>query len=137
MKCIIQNVDFWNMEAQKYYSVPATWSAEKKKENAINKIFSLQWTGSLKHDGCFYLVGKSPEGEIFVRPRTKNTKGEFVNKVDWVPHLHRYLNELEPGTVMLGELYLPKNEHYEVRVFLDENKNAVSYYIDIIDNISS
>ena len=31
--------------------------------------------------------------------------------------------------------YLPKSEHYEVRVFLDENKNAVSYYIDIIDKI--
>ena len=110
MNCIINGFDFWNMEAQKYYSVPATWSAEKKKENAMNKIFSKNWQGSLKHDGCFYMVGKNLSGEIFVRPRAKNTKGEFVNKVDWVPHLHRYLNELEPGTVMLGELYLPKNE---------------------------
>lgn len=110
MNCIIDGIDFWNMEAQKYYSVPATWSAEKKKENAINKIFSEDWQGSLKHDGCFYMIGKSLENEIFVRPRAKNTKGEFVNKVEWVPHLHKYLNELEPGTVMLGELYLPKNE---------------------------
>lgn len=31
--------------------------------------------------------------------------------------------------------YLPKNEHYEVRVFLDENKNAISYYIDVVDKI--
>ncbi len=31
--------------------------------------------------------------------------------------------------------YLPKNEHYEVRVFLDEKKNAISYYIDIVDKI--
>ena len=82
----------------------------KKKENAINKIFSGDWQGSLKHDGCFYMVGKNLNGDIFVRPRAKNTKGEFVNKVDWVPHLHKYLNNLEPGTVMLGELYLPKNE---------------------------
>lgn len=110
MNCIINGFDFWNMDAQKYYSVPATWPADKKKENAINKIFSGDWQGSLKHDGCFYMVGKNTDGEIFVRPRAKNTKGEFVNKVDWVPHLHEYLNDLEPGTVMLGELYLPKNE---------------------------
>lgn len=110
MNCIINGFDFWNMDAQKYYSVPATWSADKKKENAINKIFSGDWQGSLKHDGCFYMVGKNLNGDIFVRPRAKNTKGEFVNKVDWVPHLHKYLNDLEPGTVMLGELYLPKNE---------------------------
>lgn len=110
MNCIINGFDFWNMDAQKYYSVPATWSADKKKENAINKIFSGDWQGSLKHDGCFYMVGKNLDGDIFVRPRAKNTKGEFVNKVDWVPHLHSYLNDLEPGTVMLGELYLPKNE---------------------------
>ena len=111
MNCIINGFDFWNMDAQKYYSVPATWSANKKKENAMNKIFSGDWQGSLKHDGCFYMVGKNLNGDIFVRPRAKNTKGEFVNKVDWVPHLHKYLNDLEPGTVMLGELYLPKNEH--------------------------
>lgn len=110
MNCVINGFDFWNMDAQKYYSVPATWSADKKKENAINKIFSGDWQGSLKHDGCFYMVGKNLDGDIFVRPRAKNTKGEFVNKVDWVPHLHNYLNSLEPGTVMLGELYLPKNE---------------------------
>lgn len=40
---------------------------------------------------------------------------------------------LKEGFYMIE--YLPKNEHYEVRVFLDENKNAVSYYIDIIDKI--
>ena len=110
MKCIIQGIDFYQLEAMKYYAPPASWSEEKKKENAINKIFSGDWQGSLKHDGCFYMVGKNLDGDIFVRPRAKNTKGEFVNKVDWVPHLHKYLNDLEPGTVMLGELYLPKNE---------------------------
>ena len=40
---------------------------------------------------------------------------------------------LKEGFYMIE--YLPKNEHYEVRVFLDENKNVISYYIDIIDKI--
>ena len=31
--------------------------------------------------------------------------------------------------------YMPKGEHYGVRIFLDENKNELSYYIDIIDKV--
>lgn len=110
MNCIIEGIDFYELEAQKYFAPPASWSEEKKKENAMNKIFSNEWLGSQKRDGAFYMCGKNIDGEIFLRPRARNVKKEFVNKVDWVPHLHRYLNELEPGTVLLGELYYPKNE---------------------------
>ena len=110
MEVIIDGFDFWNMEAMKYYSPSTSWSNEKKKQNAMEKIFSGEWWGAQKRDGCFYMVGRSMDGEIFVRPRAKNTKGEFVNKVDWVPHLHDFLNSLPLGTVFLGELYLPRNE---------------------------
>lgn len=110
MEVIIDGFDFWNMEAMKYYSPSTSWSNEKKKQNAMEKIFSGEWWGSQKRDGCFYMVGRSMDGEIFVRPRAKNTKGEFVNKVDWVPHLHDFLNSLPLGTVFLGELYLPRDE---------------------------
>lgn len=110
MNCIIDGIDFYELEAMKYYSVPNTWSEEKKKENATNKIFSGDWLGSQKRDGAFYMCGKNMDGEIFLRPRTRNVKKEFVNKVDWVPHLHKFFNELEPGTVLLAELYLPRDE---------------------------
>ena len=110
MNCIIDNFDFWNMESMKYYAPSTSWSAEKKKQNAMDKIFSGLWWGATKKDGCFYLCGKNLENEIFVRPRAKNTKGEFVNKVDWVPQIHSFLNKLESGTVFIGELYLPSNE---------------------------
>lgn len=110
MEVIIDGFDFWNMEAMKYYSPSTSWSNEKKKQNAMEKIFSGEWWGAQKRDGCFYMVGRSMDGEIFVRPRAKNTKGEFVNKVDWVPHLHDFLNSLPLGTVFLGELYLPRDE---------------------------
>ena len=110
MNCIIQDIDFYNLEAMKYYSPSTSWSAEKKKENAMNKIFSGEWYGSQKRDGIFCMCGRNPEGEIFLRPRAKNTKGEFVNKVEWVPQIHWLLNALEPGTVLLGELYLPRDE---------------------------
>ena len=110
MNCIIEGIDFYNLEAQRYYSVPNSWSAEKKKENAMNKIFSGEWYGAIKRDGIFCMCGRNPEGEIFWRPRAKNTKGEFVNKVDWLPQIHELLNELAPGTVFLGEIYLPSDE---------------------------
>lgn len=110
MNCIIEGIDFYNLDAMKYYSTPSTWDAEKKKDNAINKIFSGQWWGSQKRDGIFAMCGKNLDGEIFLRPRAKNTKGEFVNKVDWVPQFHPILNGLEPGTVLLGEVYLPRDE---------------------------
>lgn len=110
MECIIEKVDFFDLEAMKYFAPPASWSEEKKKENAMNKIFSGEWWGSMKKDGVFVMVGRTPNGEIFLRPRARNVKKEFVNKVDWVPHLHDFLNSLDLGTVLLGELYLPRNE---------------------------
>lgn len=145
MQVIIDGYDFWNMPAMKYFAPSTSWSAEKKKDNAVEKIFSGLWWGSRKRDGCFYLCGKSMDGEIFVRPRAKNTKGEFVNKVDWVPQIHPFLNGLEPGTVILGELYLPRDEQAKSTSSLmnslqtraikkqekDENK-LVLYVFDIL-----
>ena len=110
MKCVIENIDFYNLEAEKYYAPPSTWGEEKKKDNATNKIFSLDWVGAQKRDGTFAMCGKTPDGELFLRPRAKNVKGEFANKVDWVPQFHDVLNALDPGTVLLGEVYLPRDE---------------------------
>lgn len=110
MKCVIEGTDFYQLEAMKYFSPSTSWSPEKKKENAMSKIFSGEWWGAQKRDGIFVMCGRNPEGEIFLRPRAKNTKGEFVNKVDWVPQIHDFLKGLGLGTVFLGELYLPRDE---------------------------
>ena len=110
MKCIIDGIDFYQLEAMKYYSPSTSWSEEQKKENAMQKIFSGDWWGARKVDGIFVMVGKNLDNEIFLRPRAKNTKGEFVNKVEWVPQIHTFLAAIDPGTVFLGELYLPRDE---------------------------
>ena len=110
MNCIIEGIDFYQLEAMKYYSPSTRWSAEKKKENAMQKIFSGEWWGAQKRDGIFCMCGRNQDGDIFLRPRAKNTKGEFVNKVDWVPQIHTLLAAMDPGTVFLGELYLPRDE---------------------------
>jgi len=110
MNCIINDFDFWNMEAMRYYAPSTSWSPEKKKENAQMKIFSGEWLAARKRDGIWMMFIKDMEGNIYLRPRAKNTKGEFVNKIDWVPHLHNFFNEIDNGTVFLGELYAPWDE---------------------------
>lgn len=110
MGVIIDNFDFWNMEAMKYYAPSTSWSADKKKQNAEQKIFSESWLGARKRDGIWMMAIKDMDGNLYLRPRTRNTKKEFVNKIDWVPHLHEFFNSLDYGTVLLGELYMPGNE---------------------------
>ena len=110
MNVIIDGYDFWNMESMKYYAPSTSWSNEKKKENAINKIYSGDWCGARKRDGIWMMFIKDMDGNLYLRPRAKNTKGEYVNKIDWVPHLHAFFNEVPKGTVFLGELYAPWDE---------------------------
>lgn len=59
-----------------------------------------------------------------------------VNSIDKpyiTTHTGKNICLLKEGYYMVE--YLPKSEHYSVRVFLDDNKNTISYYIDIIDKI--
>lgn len=141
MNCIIDGYDFFNMEAMKYFAPPASWSAERKKENALNKIYSGTWCGSRKRDGIWMAFMKDMDGNMYLRPRSRNTKKEFVNKIDWVPHLHPFFNELPNGTVFLGELYLPRDEQAKTTTSIvncllpkslkrqEKEENKLHYYI--------
>ena len=110
MKGYIDGFDFFNMDAQKYYAPPNSWSEEKKKDTAISRIFSGDWWGAQKRDGAFYMFLKDEDGNMFLRPRSKNTKGEYISKLEWVPHLYSFFENLPNGTCLLGELYVPHNE---------------------------
>ena len=110
MEVIIDNFDFWNMESMRYYAPSTSWSTEKKKKNAEEKIFSGNWLGARKRDGIWMMFIKDMDGNCYLRPRTRNTKKEFINKINWVPHLQDFFKEIDNGTVFLGELYMPGNE---------------------------
>lgn len=141
MNCIIDGYDFFNMDAAKYYAPPASWSEDKKKENAMNKIFSNQWLGARKRDGIWMMFCKDMDGNMYLRPRSRNTKKEFVNKIDWVPHLHPFFEDIDPGTVFLGELYLPRDEQAKTTTSIvncllpkslkrqEKEENKLHYYI--------
>lgn len=141
MNCVIDGFDFYNMEPMRYYAPPSSWNVEKKKQNAESKIFSGEWLASRKRDGIWMAFMKDLEGNMYFRPRSKNVKGEYVNKIDWVPHLHNFFNQIDNGTVFLGELYLPNNEQAKSTTSImnclakkaierqEKEENKLHYYI--------
>ena len=139
MEKMIDGYNFFEMEAEKYFAPPSSWSQEKKQEWAENKIFSGEWYGAQKRDGAFFMFLKDEDGNMYLRPRSRNVKKEFVNKIDWVPHLHDFFNEIDNGTCFLGEIYLPSNEQAKsttsiMNCLLDkaikrQEKEKLRYYI--------
>ena len=107
---MIDNIDFHNIEIMKYWSFPSSWDIEKKKKTVNERIFSGEWYGALKRDGAFYKFTKSDTGEMELTGRSKSVSGDYLNKIDWVPHLHEFFKALPNGTCLLGELYLPSKE---------------------------
>lgn len=105
MEKYIDGINFFELEAERYFAPPSSWEEEKKKEWARSRIFSGEWYGAQKRDGAFYMFLKDEDGNMFLRPRSRNVKKEFINKIDWVPHLHEFFEQLPNGTCLLGELY--------------------------------
>lgn len=103
----IDGYNFKELEPMKYFAPPASWSDEKKRDSAHSKIFSGEWLGSKKFDGYFAKLVKDEDGNIGLYSRSRNVKGEFPEKHEWVPHLQSFFDSLPNGTCLLGELYLP------------------------------
>ena len=139
MKYYIDGYNFFEMEAEKYFSPPSSWTLEKKQKWAEERIFSGEWYGAQKRDGAFFMFLKDEDGNMFLRPRARNVKKEFINKIDWVPHLHDFFNEIDNGTCFLGEIYLESNEQAKsttsiMNCLLDkaikrQEKEKLRYYI--------
>lgn len=139
MKYFIDGINFWELEAQKYYAPPKSWSAEKIKDITTSRIFSGEWYGAQKRDGAFYKFIKDEDGNMFLIGRSKSKSGDYLDKFDWVPHLHPFFNELPNGTCLLGELYMPGNEQAKTttsimnclqpKAVARQEKDKLHYYI--------
>lgn len=110
MNVIIDGIDFWDMEAMKYYAPPKSHSAERKREDAKACIFSETWIGSRKYDGIWAMIIKDMNGKFYLRSRTKNVQNTFNNKEAWIPHIIKELDCIPNGTVLLGEIYKKGDE---------------------------
>lgn len=106
---IIDNVDFHELPAQKYWSFPSGYKKDSKAETQ-NMIFSGNYVGARKMDGAFYKFIKDENGNMELIGRSKSVKGDYIDKIEWVPQLHEFFNSLPNGTCLLGELYFPEKE---------------------------
>lgn len=110
MKGYVKGIDWINAEAMKYWSFPASTSPEKRKQETHNMIFSGDYLGAMKVDGYYERLIKDEDGNCFMVARSKNVHGEATEKIEWVPQIHEFMENLPNGTVLLSECYLPGNE---------------------------
>ena len=110
MKGYVAGIDWINASAMLYWSFPASYSAEKKKNEYNDAVYSGKYLGALKVDGYYQRLIKDEDGNCFMIARSKNVKGEAVNKIEWVPQIMGFMRGLPNGTVLLSECYLPGNE---------------------------
>lgn len=110
MKNIIDGIDFHELTPQKYWAPPASWTSEKKKQEIHNAIFSKDYVGARKMDGAFYKFIKDEDGNMELLGRSKSVKGDYLNKIEWVPQLQTFFDDLPNGTCLIGEIYFPNNE---------------------------
>lgn len=103
----IDNYDFFNMEAEKYWSPNKNLNLKKLVNDAIK---SELYIGSRKIDGHWYMMIKDEDGNISLRGRTKSVTGVYIDKINWVPHLKEVFKLMPNGTVLLGEVYFPDKE---------------------------
>ena len=110
MKGYIDNYNFAELDCQKYWQPPSTWSKEKRKQETVNRIFSGLWLGARKVDGALYVFLKDEDGNITLRGRSKSVSGEYIDKWDHLPHLHSWAAALPNGCCFLGEVYWVNHE---------------------------
>ena len=101
--------NFHNLEPQKYWTFGAGAKVDPKVE-AKNMIFSGNYIGARKIDGAFYKFWKDENGNMELLGRSKGVGGDYLNKIEWVPQLQDFFNELPNGTCLIGEIYFPGNE---------------------------
>ena len=109
MDFIIDKVNFMEEPAEKYWSWPSSFKGDPKEETR-NLIYSGNYLGARKMDGAYYRFIKDMDGNMRLQGRSKSVNGGYLDKLDHVPHLMDFFNELPNGTCLLGEIYFPKNE---------------------------
>lgn len=102
-------IDYKELEAEKYWSFPKAYKGDKKLETK-NMIMSGDYLGARKMDGAYYRFVKDNEGNMVLQGRSRSVTGSFLNKIDLVPHLMPFFEELPNNTCLLGEIYFPNKE---------------------------
>ena len=108
MEGFINNIDFINIEAEKYWTFPTSYKGNKQEE-IEHMLHDGNYVGAEKKDGMYGRFIKDDEGNCFLISRNQNVNGNMTNKIDHVPQLQKFFNKLPNGTCLLGEIYFPNN----------------------------
>lgn len=124
---------------QRYWTPPASWDDNRKKTEVHDAIFSGNYVGARKMDGAFYKFIKDEDGNMELLGRSKSVSGDYLNKIEWVPHLQPFFDNLPNGTCLLGEIYFPNNEGsnhvttimgcLKEKAIARQEKNPLHYYV--------
>lgn len=109
MEILIDGFDFWNMDAQKYYSFTSAFKGDKKAK-AKELCLSERYWGSRKMDGAWNMIIRDMDGNFHLRSRTESVNGGYTDKAEWIPQITQNLAGIPNGTVLIGEIYFPDNE---------------------------
>ena len=132
----------FNIEPEKYWQFPAKYTDIQKKTEIKNRIASNEYIGSEKIDGHYNKTVIDFDGFLRMESRTKSTvTGTYSDKQFHVPHIVPSLKKLPNGTILIGELYIPKATSQEVGKILgckfekavarqeQDEANKLRYYI--------
>lgn len=107
---VIDGIDFGQMENMKYWAPPSSWSPERAKMEVKNRIFSGEWYGARKMDGAWFKLSKDMDGVIRLTGRSRGVGGDFLDKIENVPHIREGFANIPNGSVLLGEIVFPDDE---------------------------
>lgn len=139
---IIDGYNFTTMPCEKYWSLPKNKDPKVEIKNAV---FSGKYIAARKRDGNWAMLIKDNEGEFHLRSRSESVNGGYIDKAAWIPHITEELDYIPGGTVLIGEIYLPKDERSRAVTTImgcllekslkrqeDENKKIHFYIFDCL-----
>lgn len=80
----------------------------KTPKDASDLMKSCKYVAQPKKDGYFYQLVKTKKGEVYLFSRSSSKKtGFYAEKIDNVPHLKEWAEQLPNDTILIGEIYYP------------------------------
>ena len=134
-------MDLFNIEREKYWSCPSSYTKEKRRQITSDLIDSDNYLCAEKIDGNWCCFVKQ-DGIAKMQTRGRSTvTGEFGEVQDKIPHIFNTLNDFFEGdTFLIGELYYSGGNDKDVGSILrclpekaiarqKKNNNMLHFYL--------
>lgn len=107
------------MESSLYpgsYQIPAMLiSKAPEHDKLIATLKKEKYIAQPKKDGAWYQLEKTKDGNVYLFSRSKSKKtGELSEKIDHVPHIKEWADQIPNGTILIGEIYYPGGKSNDV-----------------------